>query len=123
MYSVNPWTVSHQAPLSIGILQARILEWIAILFSRRSSHPGIEPGSPALQENCLLSEPPGKLKNSLVRILSLLQGVFPTQESNQGFLHCRQILYQFSYPGYKPQESAPLFLEGRIHVFCRTVIL
>ena len=103
---VTPWTVSHQAPLSIGILQARILEWVAILYSRRSSHPGIEPGSPALQANCLLSEPPGKLKNTLVRILSLLQGVFPTQESNQGLLHCRQILYRFSYPGSKPQESA-----------------
>ena len=26
----TPWTVAHQAPLSIGILQARILEWVAI---------------------------------------------------------------------------------------------
>ena len=33
-----------------GILQARILEWVAYLFSSRSSpDPGIEPGSPALQ--------------------------------------------------------------------------
>ena len=31
-----------------GIFQARILEWGAIYFSRGSSHPGIEPGSPAL---------------------------------------------------------------------------
>ena len=29
--------------------------------------------------------------------LSLLQGIFPTQEWNQGLLHCRQILYQLSY--------------------------
>ena len=29
--------------------------------------------------------------------LSLLQGIFPTQEANQGLLHCRQILYQLSY--------------------------
>ena len=29
--------------------------------------------------------------------LSLLQGIFPTQESNWGLLHCRQILYQLSY--------------------------
>ena len=27
----------------------------------------------------------------------LLQGIFPTQESNPGLLHCRQILYQLSY--------------------------
>ena len=32
-----------------GILQARILEWIAILFSKDIPNPGIEPGSPALQ--------------------------------------------------------------------------
>ena len=32
-----------------GILQARIREWVAIPFSRRSSQPGIEPRSPALQ--------------------------------------------------------------------------
>ena len=31
-----------------GILQVRILEWIAISFSRGSSHSGIEPMSPAL---------------------------------------------------------------------------
>ena len=33
------WTVAHQAPLSMRILQARILEWVAILFSRQSSWP------------------------------------------------------------------------------------
>ena len=32
--SVSPWTVAHQAPLSMGILQAGILEWVAISFSR-----------------------------------------------------------------------------------------
>ena len=31
--------------------------------------------------------------------LSLLQGVFLTQELNQILLHCRQILYQLSYQG------------------------
>ena len=29
----------------------------------------------------------------------LLQGIFPTHESNLGPLHCRQILYQLSYEG------------------------
>ena len=43
-----------------GILQTRILEWVAILFSREFSNPGIKSGSPALQANSLLSEPPGK---------------------------------------------------------------
>ena len=37
--SATPWTVAHQAPLFMGILQARILEWIAMLSSRVSSPP------------------------------------------------------------------------------------
>ena len=43
-----------------GILQARILEWVAISFSRGSSDPGIEPWSPTLEADALTSEPPGK---------------------------------------------------------------
>ena len=35
----TPWTVARQAPLSTGILQARILEWVAMLSSRGSSQP------------------------------------------------------------------------------------
>jgi len=35
----TPWTVAHQAPLSIGILQASTLEWVAFPFSRGSSQP------------------------------------------------------------------------------------
>ena len=44
-----------------GILQARILEWLDIPFSRGSSwprEPGIEPASPALQADYLPSQPP-----------------------------------------------------------------
>ena len=43
-----------------GIFQARVLEWVAISFSRDLPDPGIKPGSPALQTDVLLSEPPGK---------------------------------------------------------------
>ena len=35
----TPWTVAYQAPVLHGILQARILEWVAISFSRGSSKP------------------------------------------------------------------------------------
>ena len=35
----TPWTVAHQAPLFMGILQARILEWVAMPSSRGSSQP------------------------------------------------------------------------------------
>uniref|UniRef100_A0AC11CMI1 Uncharacterized protein n=1 Tax=Ovis aries TaxID=9940 RepID=A0AC11CMI1_SHEEP len=45
----------------------------------------------------LPAEPPGKPKNTGVNSLSLLQGIFPTQELTRGLLHCRWILYQLSY--------------------------
>ena len=65
-----------------GILQARILEWVAFLFSRGSSNPRIEPRSPVFQEDSLPAEPQGKPKNTGVGSLSLLQGIFLTQELN-----------------------------------------
>ena len=43
-----------------GIFQARILEWVAISFSRDLPDPEIEPRSPALEADALTSEPPGK---------------------------------------------------------------
>ena len=46
-----------------GILQARILEWVAIPFSRDLPDPGIEPGSPALQANSLPAKLPRKPRN------------------------------------------------------------
>ena len=67
----------------------------------------IKPRSPTLQANSLPSEPPGKPKNTGVGSLSLLPGIFPTQESNQGLLHYRQILYQLRYQG-SPMNSVIL---------------
>ena len=43
-----------------GILQERILEWVAMPFPGDLPDPGIEPGSPALLADSLLSESPGK---------------------------------------------------------------
>ena len=57
----NPMDCSPPGSSIHGILQARILEWVARPSSKESFQPGIEPRSPALQVNSLLSEPPGKL--------------------------------------------------------------
>ena len=38
-FFATPWIVACRDPLSMGILQARILEWIAVPFSRGSSQP------------------------------------------------------------------------------------
>ena len=80
-----------------GILQARTLEWVACPPPGDLPDPGIKPRSSALQADSLPAEPPGKPKNTGVGSLSLLQGDLPDQESNQGLLHCWQILYQLSY--------------------------
>ena len=69
-------------------------------------NPGIQPRSRALQADSLLSEPSEKAKNTGVGSLSLLQGIFLTQESNSGLLHCRWILYQLSYHG-SPLRGLP----------------
>ena len=58
-----------------GILQARILEWVAFPFSRGSS----QPRSPALKVDSLPVEPQGKPRNTGVGSLSLLQRIFQTQ--------------------------------------------
>ena len=87
------WCLTLCDPLNYtvhGILQARILEWVAIPFSIGSS----QPRSPALQVDSLPAEPPGKPQNTGVGSLSLLQWILQTQELNQGLQLCRWILYQ-----------------------------
>ena len=65
-----------------GILQARILEWVAFPFSRGSSQPRGQTLVFALQADSLPAESQGKPTNTRVGSLSLLQQIFPTQELN-----------------------------------------
>ena len=96
----NSCTIACQAPLSMGILQARILEWVSMLSSEDLSNLGIEPRSFTLQADSSPSEPPGRPKNTGMDSLSLQEGNFLTLELNQVILHCRQILYHLNYQGY-----------------------
>ena len=48
----TPWTVAYQAPLSME------LEGLSFPSPEELPNPGIEPGSPALQADSLLSQPP-----------------------------------------------------------------
>ena len=57
-----------------GILQARILEWVAVSSPGDLPNPGIKQRSLALQVNSLPAEPQGKPKNTGMGSLSLLQG-------------------------------------------------
>ena len=70
-----------------GIFQARVLEWGAIAFSMR------------ILEWCY----------------SLLQGIFPTQRSNLGLLHCRLIFYCLSHlrsPSSRHELSTSYYCQG-----------
>ena len=91
---VTPWTIQSME-------FSRLEYWNGLPFPSPGDHPnpGIKPRSPALQEDSLSAEPEGKPKNTGVGSLSLLQRIFPTQESNWGLLHCGRILYQLSYQG------------------------
>ena len=51
-----------------GILQARILEWVAIPFLGDLPDAGIELRPPALQADSLLSEPPGKPQMFIIKM-------------------------------------------------------
>ena len=91
-----------------GILQARKLEWVAFPFSR---------GSSQTRDRTQVSHIAGGFftswasKNTEVGSLSLLQGIFLTQESNRGLLHCTWILYHLRH-----QES-PRILEWVTYPF------
>ena len=76
----TPWPAAHQAPPSMGILQATIVEWLPCPPPGDLPNPGIEPRSPTLQVDSLLCEPAGKPKNTGVGSPSLLQGNLPGQE-------------------------------------------
>ena len=56
----DPWTVAHQAPLSMGF--SRKEYWSGLPFPSPGDlpNPGIESGSPTLQADALTSDPPGK---------------------------------------------------------------
>ena len=119
------WTVATQAPLSKGFFRQEYWSELPCFPPGDLPDPGITPASlmsPALageffttsviweseshsvRSDCLwlheLYSPwnsPGQ--NTGLGSLSLLQGIFPAQESNPGLLHCRRILYQLSHQG------------------------
>ena len=105
-----------------GLLQAKILECVAMPSSRGSSQPGIKPRFPTLQADSIPSEPPGKPKNTGVGSLSLLQGIFPTQGLKP---HLLLLLHwqACSLPPVKPEHTlgiiSLLSSLGRMWVSCQ----
>ena len=83
------YRLSHPGSINITLLRINLKE---------TESRSVE--SDSLWPNGLSNSPwnsPGQ--NTGVGSLSVLQGIFPTQESNPGLLHCRWILYQLSHKG------------------------
>ena len=88
---VTPWTVAYQAPPSMGFSRQEYWSRLPFLSPGDLPNPGIEPRCPTFQADALTSEPPGKPhelyspwnspgKNTGMGSISLLQGIFPTQD-------------------------------------------
>ena len=56
----TPWTIAHQAPPSIGFSRQEYWSGVPFPSPEDLPNPEIEPRSPALQADTLISEPPGK---------------------------------------------------------------
>ena len=78
--SVTPWTVARQAPPSMAFPRQQY--WSGLPFASPGDlpHPGIEPGSPALQVDSLPSEPPGNPLSSKRLFLTRPQNYDQTQQ-------------------------------------------
>ena len=82
-----------------GYCDRNIIDWVDLVKWKSLSH--VQPHGLYIPRNSL-GQNPG------VGSLSLLQGIFPTQESNPGLPHCRRILYQLSHqgsPGWLRQQT------------------
>ena len=103
----NPMDCSPPGSSVHGVLQAGILKWVVISFSRASFRPKIEPESPALQILYRLN------RSGSLWVPCPPPGDLPTQGSSPGLPRCRWILYQLSH-----QES-PRVLEWIAYPFSR----
>ena len=109
-------SMDHSPPGSSvhGILQARILDWVAIYFtgsswlsdwnlsewkSFSSVRLFVTPWTIYSPGNSLCQNTGVGSQNTGVGSDSFLQGIFPTQRLNPGLPHCRWILYQMSHKG------------------------
>ena len=90
----TPWTVACQAPLSMVILQARILEWVAMPSSRGSAQPRDRIQFSGIAGGLFTIWATRETQEYWRGSLSLLQGIFLTRD--QIGISCigRQILYQ-----------------------------
>ena len=94
-FFVTSWTIVCQAPLSIGILPARIPEWVATPSSRGSSQSR-DRTQVSLIAGWFFTTWATTGAQEYWSGQPILLGVFPTEGSNPYLLHCRQILHHWA---------------------------
>ena len=85
----TPWTVAYQAPLSMGFSSQEYWSGLPCPPPGDLPSPGIEPRSPALQVDSLLSKPPGKTKNTRVGSVQFSHSVVSDSLQPHGLQHTR----------------------------------
>ena len=103
---MTPWTVAHQAPLSMGFYSQEYWSGLPLLSPGHLSDPEIEPGSPVMQADSLLSEPPGKVFKESVSCSVMSDSV-----QSQG-LYSARLLCPWDFPGKNTGEGCCFLLQG-----------
>ena len=85
---VTPWTATRWAPMSMGIPQARILEWVVSLSSKRSAQPRNQTQVFALQADSLPSIPLSVRVSISQFSHSVMSYVLRPHGLQQARLHC-----------------------------------
>ena len=91
----NEELLTFTESLSNAGLKGLVLDTHALCLVARSCLTLCDPMDCRLPDSSIHGDSPGK--NTGVGCHALLQGIFPTQGSNPGFLHCRLVLYHLSH--------------------------
>ena len=94
------------------LLSRKVRDYTHLSESEGESHSVV---SDSLRPHGMYSPWNSPGQNTGVGSLSLLRGIFPTQGSNPGLLHCRQILYSLNHQGRVGSKSnmAGVLIKGR----------
>ena len=110
-HNPGPFLISssecHVSPLHISPLPWGLPEPITDYYEKVKWSESHSVVSNSLQPHGLYSPWNSPGQDIGVGSFSLLQGIFPTQESNRSLMHCRRILYQLNYQGTWKKKKRP----------------
>ena len=113
----DPWTAARQAPLSMGTLQARILEWVAMPSSRSSSQPGGRTQVSGIAGRFFTSGPPGVWRDHPVlqntyKFVVRTNGMNPCSKTSLSFFRSHKAACRILVPGPPaPPTAAALHIK------------